>query len=69
MKRIVKLAASALFAASLVACSSSEAPQDPAKATQDPAGAVNASAVGTLIERTSRLLILVKLPQPDPARA
>jgi IS30 family transposase len=32
-------------------------------------GAVNASAVGTLIERTSRLLILVKLPQPDPARA
>ncbi len=32
-------------------------------------GLGNASAVGTLIERTSRLLILVKLPHPHPATA
>ncbi len=29
----------------------------------------NTSAVGTLVERTSRLLILVKLPHPKPASA
>ncbi len=29
----------------------------------------NASAVGTLVERVSRLLMLVKLPHPKPARA
>ena len=32
-------------------------------------GAGNASAVGTLVERTSRLLILVKLPALQPASA
>lgn len=32
-------------------------------------GAGNASAVGTLVERTSRLLILVKLPKFQPASA
>jgi len=32
-------------------------------------GEGNASAVGTLVERTSRLLILVKLPHPKPATA
>lgn len=30
-------------------------------------GEGNASAVGTLVERTSRLLIPVKLPHPKPA--
>jgi IS30 family transposase len=32
-------------------------------------GEVNASAVGTLVERTSPLLMLVKLPHPKPASA
>jgi len=32
-------------------------------------GKANASAVGTLVERSSRLLILVKLPHPQPATA
>jgi IS30 family transposase len=32
-------------------------------------GAANASAVGTLVERTSRLLMLIKLPELKPASA
>lgn len=32
-------------------------------------GAGNASAVGTLVERTSRLLMLVNVPHPQPASA
>ena len=32
-------------------------------------GEANASAVGTLVERTSRLLMLIKLPYPKPASA
>ena len=32
-------------------------------------GEANASAVGTLVERSTRLLILVKLPHPNPASA
>ena len=32
-------------------------------------GAANASAVGTLVERTSRLLMLIKLPEFKPASA
>jgi len=32
-------------------------------------GLANASAVGTLVERSTRLLILVKLPHPHPATA
>jgi transposase, IS30 family len=32
-------------------------------------GAGNASAVGILVERASRLLMLVKLPHPQPASA
>ncbi len=31
-------------------------------------GAANLSAVGSLVERSSRLLMLVKLPHPQPAR-
>ncbi|MEZ5454696.1 MAG: hypothetical protein R3F04_01055 [Lysobacteraceae bacterium] len=62
MKRIVKLAASALFAASLVACSSSEAPQDPAKATQDPVGAINASAQAL---KAGDILQTVRLVLPE----
>jgi IS30 family transposase len=32
-------------------------------------GEANGSAVGTLVERTSRLLMLVKLPEVKPASA
>ena len=32
-------------------------------------GAANASAIGTLVERTTRLVVLVKLPHPNPATA
>ena len=32
-------------------------------------GEANASAVGTLVERASRLLMLIKLPHPKPASA
>jgi len=32
-------------------------------------GKLNASAVGTLVERSTRLLLLVKLPHPNPASA
>jgi IS30 family transposase len=32
-------------------------------------GEANASAVGTLVERSSRLLMLIKLPHPKPASA
>ncbi len=32
-------------------------------------GKANASTVGTLVERTSRLIMLVKLPNPKPASA
>lgn len=62
MKHLVKLAVSALFAASLVACSSSEAPQDPAKATQDPAGAISASAQAL---KTGDILQTVRLVLPE----
>ena len=32
-------------------------------------GQANASAIGTLVERTTRLVLLVKLPHPHPATA
>lgn len=32
-------------------------------------GAANASAIGTLVERTTRLVVLVRLPHPNPATA
>ena len=32
-------------------------------------GKGNASAIGTLVERTTRLVVLVKLPHPNPAAA
>ena len=32
-------------------------------------GKGNASAIGTLVERTTRLVVLVKLPHPNPATA
>jgi IS30 family transposase len=32
-------------------------------------GKENASAIGTLVERTTRLVVLVKLPHPNPATA
>ena len=32
-------------------------------------GKANASAIGTLVERTTRLVVLVKLPHPNPATA
>jgi IS30 family transposase len=32
-------------------------------------GQANASAIGTLVERTTRLVVLVKLPHPHPATA
>ena len=32
-------------------------------------GAANASAIGTLVERTTRLVVLVKLPHPNPSTA
>ncbi len=32
-------------------------------------GEENASAIGTLVERTTRLVVLVKLPHPNPATA
>ncbi len=32
-------------------------------------GAANASAIGTLVERTTRLVVLVRLPHPNPSTA